>query len=134
MGLLIPDDAKQTAEAIFTCALCEKVAAHLRLFVASKNDESQAQKSCYFLQVSGFIGNIESVVSADELARLQTYMEQKSTGKMREMRLKYAPCFCLQCEKAYCAEHWKTTPVFDDGFYDCIYGVCPEGHRQMLDD
>ena len=64
----------------------------------------------------------------------QTYIGQKSAENMHDMYLKYAPCFCLQCQKAYCADHWRMNLVFDDAYYDCTDGVCPEGHEQMLDD
>jgi hypothetical protein len=24
--------------------------------------------------------------------------------------------------------------LFDDGFYDCTMGTCPNGHKHMIDD
>ena len=43
--------------------------------------------------------------------------------------------FCRQCAKAYCSTCWKIgPPQFDEGFYDCTYGWCPLGHRQIVDD
>lgn len=43
--------------------------------------------------------------------------------------------FCSKCSLAFCAEHWTNIePVFDDGFYDCTYATCPNGHRIMIDD
>lgn len=43
--------------------------------------------------------------------------------------------FCSKCSLAFCAEHWTNVqPVFDDGFYDCTYATCPNGHRIMIDD
>jgi hypothetical protein len=134
MGMLIPGDAKQIAEAVFVCTICEKVATHLKLFMPSKNEETQAGKSGGFLRVSGFLGEIEMVVAAAEISQLQAYIEQRRAQEMHEIYLKYAPCFCLQCEKTYCADHWQKSLVFDDGYYDCTDGVCPEGHEQMLDD
>jgi hypothetical protein len=134
MSLLIPEDAKQIAEAVFVCALCEGVATHLKLFVPSKSDAIQADKSSGFLRVSGFLGEIEMVISGTEIGQLQAYIEQRSAPEMHEKHLNYAPCFCVQCGKAYCAAHWQTSLVFDEGFYDCTDGVCPEGHEQMLDD
>ncbi|MBS1955228.1 MAG: hypothetical protein JST89_13665 [Cyanobacteria bacterium SZAS-4] len=43
--------------------------------------------------------------------------------------------FCSKCSLAFCTEHWTNTEtVFDDGFYDCTYATCPNGHRIMIDD
>lgn len=42
--------------------------------------------------------------------------------------------YCPKCDKIYCWEHYNAEEVFDDGFYDCTYGTCPEGHKRMIDD
>ncbi|MBY9019808.1 MAG: hypothetical protein KGD67_02040 [Candidatus Lokiarchaeota archaeon] len=42
--------------------------------------------------------------------------------------------YCPQCDKIYCWEHYEAREEYDDGFYDCTYGTCPNGHRRMIDD
>ena len=42
--------------------------------------------------------------------------------------------YCPKCDKIYCWEHYNAEEVFDDGFYDCTYGTCPNGHKRMIDD
>jgi hypothetical protein len=42
--------------------------------------------------------------------------------------------YCPECDRIYCGEHYRLEETFDEGFYDCTYGTCPEGHRRMLDD
>jgi len=42
--------------------------------------------------------------------------------------------YCPECDKIYCWEHYNARVEYDDGFYDCTYGECPEGHRRMIDD
>ena len=42
--------------------------------------------------------------------------------------------YCPNCDKIYCWEHYNAREVFDDGFYDCTYGICPNGHKRMIDD
>lgn len=49
-------------------------------------------------------------------------------------RFEFAPFWCPECGGSYCHRHWATEPVMDEGFYDCTYGTCPEGHRSMIDD
>jgi hypothetical protein len=47
----------------------------------------------------------------------------------------YANFRCPECRKPYCKDHWSDVDwVSDEGFYDATYGVCPEGHRVMIDD
>jgi len=134
MGILIPEDAKQIAEATFHCSICEALATHVELFVSSSIEEGRSGEPGGFLRAMGFIGEIEMVVSAEKIDELQGYMRRKSAQEMHEIYIKYAPCFCLQCERAYCKDHWVMSLEFDDGFYDCTRGSCPAGHEQLLDD
>jgi len=42
--------------------------------------------------------------------------------------------YCPRCDKIYCKRHYNVTEEWDEGFYDCSYGTCPEGHRRIIDD
>ncbi|MFW9949244.1 MAG: hypothetical protein ACFFKA_03840 [Candidatus Thorarchaeota archaeon] len=42
--------------------------------------------------------------------------------------------YCPECDKIYCWEHYNAREEYDDGFYDCTMGECPNGHRRMIDD
>ncbi|MFW9821147.1 MAG: hypothetical protein ACFFE5_16200 [Candidatus Thorarchaeota archaeon] len=42
--------------------------------------------------------------------------------------------YCPECNKIYCWEHYDAREEYDDGFYDCTYGICPRGHKRMIDD
>lgn len=42
--------------------------------------------------------------------------------------------YCPKCDTIYCGHHLDMEVVYDDGFYDCTYGTCPEGHRRIIDD
>ena len=42
--------------------------------------------------------------------------------------------YCPDCDKIYCRNHYAVQETFDEGFYDCAYGTCPEGHRRIIDD
>lgn len=46
----------------------------------------------------------------------------------------YAPFWCPSCGSSYCREHYRTVELYDEGFFDCIRGVCPEGHERTLED
>ncbi|UCC19243.1 MAG: hypothetical protein JSV62_14245 [Promethearchaeota archaeon] len=42
--------------------------------------------------------------------------------------------FCPECNKIYCWEHYDAREEYDEGFYDCTYGICPNGHKRIIDD
>ena len=42
--------------------------------------------------------------------------------------------YCPTCDRVYCRDHYQTEERYDEGFYDCTYGTCPQGHRRMIDD
>jgi hypothetical protein len=45
-----------------------------------------------------------------------------------------APFFCRDCGTCYCRDDWNGFPVWDGPFYDYTVGVCPAGHRHIIDD
>jgi len=51
-----------------------------------------------------------------------------------EIDLEYAPFWCPKCDASYCARHWVTWSLFDDGFFDETRGRCPAGHERRLVD
>jgi hypothetical protein len=42
------------------------------------------------------------------------------------------PFYCPECGLNYCSGHWDTHADFNIGFWDCIIGVCPDGHRHLV--
>ncbi len=42
--------------------------------------------------------------------------------------------YCPECYKIYCRAHYDINEKWEEGFYDCSYGTCPNGHRRMIDD
>jgi len=48
--------------------------------------------------------------------------------------VEFVPFWCPRCAGSYCARHWETWDLFDDGFFDENWGQCPKGHeRRLLD-
>lgn len=48
--------------------------------------------------------------------------------------LEFVPFWCPLCHRSYCAQHWVTWDLFDDGFFDEKRGRCPKGHERKLID
>jgi hypothetical protein len=46
----------------------------------------------------------------------------------------FAPFWCPTCRAAYCGDHFEAWTLLDDGFFDCIMGMCPERHERVLED
>jgi hypothetical protein len=42
--------------------------------------------------------------------------------------------YCPDCDRIYCAQHYRAEDIFDDTFYDYTTGTCPNGHRRMIGD
>lgn len=42
--------------------------------------------------------------------------------------------YCPECDQIYCRTHYNVVEQWDEGFYDCTYGTCPQGHRREIDD
>jgi hypothetical protein len=44
------------------------------------------------------------------------------------------PFWCRDCQRCYCRSDWDSVPIWDGPFYDYTQGICPAGHRQIIDD
>ncbi len=66
-------------------------------------------------------------------------LDNENLSAVHQFMLKYhslegLDAYCPECDKIYCWEHYDAREEYDDGFYDCTYGECPNGHRRMIDD
>jgi hypothetical protein len=63
-----------------------------------------------------------------------TALRRRDAKMLSEIDREFAPFWCIRCERSYCKNHWQTSTNYDAGFFDCVEGVCPRGHRQVLMD
>lgn len=61
-------------------------------------------------------------------------LETGNAAALYALDREYTPFWCPRCDASYCRDHFQTYEVYDDGFFDCIRGVCPEGHERTLAD
>jgi len=116
------------------CSRCERDAA---VFAAPSRGEGTAlgSRDAEGLQRTGWFGELWMPMPREKalalLARIQS-------GGLAELWLADRDTYafhCRRCARPYCQKCWKVGPPrFDDGFYDCTYGTCPDGHEQTLDD
>ena len=67
-------------------------------------------------------------LAAGDLASVHSYLEKDVDidGGL--------DAYCPACDRIYCYIHYNVSREFDEGFYDCCYGVCPQEHRRVIDD
>lgn len=110
------------------CGQCGKIAATFTLHAAgdSKSDR---------LVRTHWAGEMTMPMAWE---RGMILIEKLSAGALRELQQNDFDTFafyCRACAVPYCSDCWTwRTPEFDDGFYDCTRGDCPNNHRQILDD
>lgn len=119
------------AKAEFRCQVCMSVAATLEL--AAPADAPVGE-----LRLAGFLWERSlEPVKGQTLRALHLALTTHNAQKIHALNPLWAPFYCPQCQRVYCVQHWQITPHFDAdfaGWYDSSHGVCPKGHRRLIDD
>jgi hypothetical protein len=124
----------------FTCASCGGVAATLAILLEDREVDGGAlpggerlrwrpQPPSYRLE---FVNVTTGGASTGLVALLSDDVVDPLV--LRGLDWELAGFCCDSCELNYCAKCWSTWVEFDEGFFDCMRGRCPQGHEQMLDD
>jgi hypothetical protein len=113
------------------CSACGKVATVFRVEVPrlSKTGERAILLEGITKSIHLDMRNAQVIFERLEqgnLRALHEYVEHAMEGGL--------DAYCPTCDKVYCKEDYDLDEVWDEGFYDCTYGTCPEGHRRLLDD
>lgn len=119
------------AKAVFRCQVCMNVAATLE--VAAAPDAPSAE-----LVLEGFLWERSmEAVKAPVVRGLHHALTTHDAQLLHTLNHMWAPFYCPECQRVYCVKHWNITPHFDSdlpGWYDSSHGVCPKGHRRLVDD
>jgi len=116
--------------ALFHCALCNQLAGTVELLPAT-HPEALSKKPT--IAIREFVG-IEHVAVSGDLSQLETALRNSDAAALYKVERLWAPFYCPECLRVYCRNHWKIFPVYDETFYDCSYGYCPEDHKRLIDD
>lgn len=88
------------------------------------------------LVVDYFLGTAWLNASTTELDTVQALISEEPIDPLalRQVKWELTPFYCPDCKLNYCTKDWHTWVLFDEGFYDCTMGRCPNGHEHMIDD
>ncbi len=127
-----PRDATKWGDAVsdeqtvsFPCSLCGKPATTVQLTADGE------------VVIDSLVCRITTRVAPGNEPRLRAILAARDARGLYALDAEWGSCFCPQCDRAYCADHWRFDVRYDDdfpGWYDCTYGTCPAGHRHMVDD
>jgi hypothetical protein len=135
--------------ATFSCAACGGRAATLWLVLPGEPDPPQAAMdtggppvregvvasvfpgACRLI-VHG--GPVPVVIAPVPRGPVEAALRPASASRLHALDAEYAPFWCPTCRHSYCAAHWTTGQVVDEGFFDGIRGTCPAGHQRLLQD
>jgi hypothetical protein len=69
-----------------------------------------------------------------DIAAIEAALRQRDPVALYAVDREYAPFWCRACGRGYCRACWVVWVDYDDGFYDCTRGRCPDGHERIMDD
>lgn len=116
----------EVAAAEFSCALCGVVAGRVAVVPSPLAPRNRLVLSVF--------ASMWQEMSEDGYARAAAALHAHDVRALYAGDGEWAPFYCPACDRCYCRDHWAMAMEFDEGFYDCTYGTCPEGHRRMIDD
>lgn len=124
----------------FACAVCGRLAGEVRPAPAGIPVDMGAPLGTDVHQRDGFairwLGYGWKEVSPATWTKASEVLTttQPNPGALHAIDWELAPFWCRKCKQCYCREHWMPIVIIDEGFYDYTDGLCPAGHRQILDD
>ena len=138
-----------TASATYLCGQCRKVAATVTLVAPGQPDPRLTPEppdvprgvstitGAVFprsgqLSIDG--GPLSVTLAPVPMELVAAALDSRSAAALFELDSEYAPFWCPTCGVSYCRDHYRTVEVYDEGFFDCIRGVCPQGHERTLAD
>jgi len=120
----IPEISKE-----YHCSICNESCGEVNLCPDNKTE------GYYMWHLLGFIGSVHHHgISKQDAAVLADLLKKDALQEIADINDLFVPFHCYECKVNYCLAHWSSWAEFDDGFYDAHWGICPHGHKQMLND
>ena len=127
--------------ASFRCAVCGEMAAVVKAVPAGGTADmgpplGRQSQDRDGIVVDYFGGTAWKAAEAPSYQAVREILSGQAPdpAALRRIDPELAPFYCPDCAQNYCRADWRTRVLFDDGFYDCTMGRCPNGHEHMIDD
>jgi hypothetical protein len=128
-------------EAVFRCARCTRLAAivHVvRTGTADMGRPAGTEITAEGLVLDRFLGTSWHAEPAGILDAVQALIARGNVDPVAILAIsstlwKVTPFYCPECRLVYCGRCWDISVEFILGFQDCIMGICPNGHRHIVD-
>jgi predicted RNA-binding Zn-ribbon protein involved in translation (DUF1610 family) len=134
-------EAAGEAAASFRCGACGEMAAVVRAVSAGQMIDMGPPLGLERHRHDGivvdyFLGTAWKLADAATYAAVREILsgESPDPAELRRIDWELAPFFCPECGQNYCRADWNTTVLADEGRYDCTMGICPAGHKHVIDD
>jgi hypothetical protein len=135
------DRNRRGAAASFRCAQCGDLAGVVR--VAWSNPAAGMRRlpgrepNADGLVLDCILGTSWRAEGTATLDAVQELIEQGNVDPIAIRAIsaslwEVTPFYCPECKLNYCSGHWDTYADFNIGSWDCIIGICPNGHRHLV--
>jgi hypothetical protein len=116
------------------CSRCGRAAAEIALLPADPQGAGwEARRDR--IERTDFMGRLIKFGEPGTLHEFFERLARRDFASVRGADADFVAFHCRACDKVYCERCWQIgPPVFDEGFYDCTFGACPEQHEQVVDD
>jgi hypothetical protein len=141
------DQDIENTSATFLCGACGQEASRVTLVPPGQPDPrlspetpdmpkgiSMILSEYPILSISGGPVGVSMPVAENLIERIKDALLTHNAARLYDIDNEYAPFWCPMCSCCYCGTHYVTETVYDDGFFDCIRGICPKGHKRTLAD
>ena len=127
--------------ASFRCAQCGDLAGVVRVARANPAIGTRRlpgrEPNADRLVLDCFLGASWHAEGAATLDAVQELIEQGNVDPVAIRAISWplrgiTPFYCPECRLNYCSGDWDTCADFNIGFWDCIIGICPNGHRHLV--
>jgi hypothetical protein len=121
---------KSNHEYQLPCSICGKIAVDYRIGIGQFDKEEKLLFRGIIFGTSlnkRLADHLFEIMENEDIAGAHDFMKNHHSYEGLD-------AYCPECDKIYCWNHYKLEEEWDEGFYDCTYGECPEGHKRMIDD
>jgi hypothetical protein len=120
---------------VFKCNQCNKTACVFELFFTTADDN----ETLFEIKTNAFISQIGARFLGEDRVSIENFGQIKNNlnnlSKLNKLNHDLFGFICKKCNKAYCSKCWKIVAIsYDEGFYEDTQAICPNSHKQVIDD